>query len=393
MARLQIEFRGASTVVHLGDGTTTVGRSNRCTIHLPDPDLADVHFRIQAKGDRYRLKDDGSGTGTRINGREVFASSLSHGDVIEAGTLRCTFLSKKGLPNKGAAKEGAATAGAPPAAARPRASASAPVAERKVRAPEPAKRKFPVALIALGVGGVIAVAAVLMVLSNQKDAKIESDRLLSAASESLQKAEQQANSKPLAEAVAHLARIRAEFGSSSAAAAARLLDVRAEQLQLMLGTLDSADVALRGTLSPEQALRWIRTVAPLTDAANDRIRGRIALTLDQLYTAQRAKAEAEWVAADGSARAEEDNRDYGAARTAWLDYRTNDALCRRRADEALTALDSRVSLAYRGLLQLAGKEKDMDGRIGLLEASRIVTRGVPEMCTSLVNSGNVKSSL
>ena len=87
MARLQIEFRGAKTVVHLGHGTTTVGRSNSCTIHLPDPDLAEVHFRIQEKGGKFRLKDDGSGSGTRINGKEVFASSLDHGDVIEAAGL------------------------------------------------------------------------------------------------------------------------------------------------------------------------------------------------------------------------------------------------------------------------------------------------------------------
>ena len=45
MARLKIEFRGAETLVSLARGETTVGRSNTCTIHLPDPQLAPIHFR------------------------------------------------------------------------------------------------------------------------------------------------------------------------------------------------------------------------------------------------------------------------------------------------------------------------------------------------------------
>ena len=47
MARLKIEFRGAETLVSLARGETTVGRSNTCTIHLPDPQLAPIHFRIR----------------------------------------------------------------------------------------------------------------------------------------------------------------------------------------------------------------------------------------------------------------------------------------------------------------------------------------------------------
>jgi hypothetical protein len=378
MARLQIEFRGASTVVHLGDGTTTVGRSNRCTIHLPDPDLADVHFRIAAKGDGFRLKDDGSGAGTRVNGGAVFATSLTHGDVIEAGSLRCTFLSKKGIPKTGRSKTAPSS---PSAAARPAADsrpAAARVVERRARAPEPEGKKRPIALIAIGVGGAILVAAVLMVLSKQKDAAEEAKRLLSSAETCLQQAEKQANSKPLAEAVANLERIRNEFGSSSAAADARRLGVRADQLQESLGVLDAADVALRGVLSPEQALYWIRKVAPLTDSAGAAIRARIEVTLDQLHTAQHAKAEAQWVAANDESRTQERERKFGAARSAWIDYRTDDALCRRRADEALVALDARASVAYRGLLQLAGKAKKIDGRIGLLEASRPTFYGTPQ---------------
>ena len=55
MARLRIEFRGAETVVPLTEDETTVGRSNACTIRLPDPDLAPVHFRITQKSKGFRL--------------------------------------------------------------------------------------------------------------------------------------------------------------------------------------------------------------------------------------------------------------------------------------------------------------------------------------------------
>ncbi|MGH7162284.1 MAG: FHA domain-containing protein, partial [Planctomycetota bacterium] len=99
MARLKIAFRGAETVVALAGERTTVGRSNRCTITLPDPALADVHFRIDRGDDGgFRLRDDGTGAGTRVNGRPVYATALGHGDVIEAGALLCVFLEGEDAP-------------------------------------------------------------------------------------------------------------------------------------------------------------------------------------------------------------------------------------------------------------------------------------------------------
>ena len=118
MARLRIQFRGAETVVHLGDGETTVGRSNRCTIHLPDPGLGEIHFRIRPRDGGFRLKDDGSGSGTRVNGKEVFATSLADGDVIEAGALRCEFITKAGARKRRAPAPSQPAARPKPPAAR-----------------------------------------------------------------------------------------------------------------------------------------------------------------------------------------------------------------------------------------------------------------------------------
>jgi pSer/pThr/pTyr-binding forkhead associated (FHA) protein len=95
MARLKIRFQGTETIVPIQGAKTTVGRSGRCTIALPDPTVADVHFRIEEKSRGWRLKDDGSGIGTLVNDKPVFATTLEHGDVIRAGALVCVFLTEK----------------------------------------------------------------------------------------------------------------------------------------------------------------------------------------------------------------------------------------------------------------------------------------------------------
>ena len=49
MARLRIEFSGTRTEVSLKGGAVTVGRSNRCSINLPDKSLAEEHFHLTAR--------------------------------------------------------------------------------------------------------------------------------------------------------------------------------------------------------------------------------------------------------------------------------------------------------------------------------------------------------
>ncbi|MHC4938552.1 MAG: CAP domain-containing protein [Planctomycetota bacterium] len=352
MARLQIEFRGAKTVVHLGHGETTVGRSNRCTIHLPDPDLAEIHFRIQEKGGAFRLKDDGSGNGTRVNGKPVFATSLAHGDSIEAGSLRCTFLERK---------------------------RAAPAERRVERAPRaPAQPKSPVGkYVAIG-GVVVAIAVVGFLYARSGDTEAEAAALLDDARVKLDAAADDASGKSLPEALAALRKIRTEYGRSKAAAAAGVLEARAERLETLFGRLDDADRALRSPLSPEAAMALIREVAPLTDGAPEKVKVRIALTLDQLREAQRARAETEYAKLAMETVAAEKDRRFGDARALFTEFQTDDPVCRRRADEELRALDGRIAGQYRALLKLAAKAGDIDATIGLLEASRKTYRGTPQ---------------
>jgi len=353
MARLQIEFRGARTVVHLGRGDTTVGRSNRCTIHLPDPGLAEVHFRIREKDGSFRLKDDGSGIGTRINGKAVFSGSLEHGDVIEAGGLRCEFLERK-----------RAAAPAPPPS-RPARAAPAPLPGWM----KPAAILGAVAL-ALGIGAYAW-------LTSGASAE-ESRALLETAREKLAKAQEEVSQEPLREAAGALETIRTRYGDTKAAAAAGALEVRARRLERVLETLAEADRAMRAGLDRAGAQQWIRDVAPLADGAAEPVKLRIALVLDQLREAQRAEAEAEYARVAARARTLEENKVFGEARALWTEYQTDDAVCRRRADEELRALDRRIGEAYRGLLKLASEAGEIESSIGLLEASRETFLGTPQ---------------
>ena len=105
MARLRIEFCGTTTVVPLPE-VTTVGRANDCTIVLPDRSLSGVQFKIRLKSKGFQLKHGGAGS-TRVNGRETYATTLSDGDVIEAGTVLCVFLEEAGPPRAEAAQPAA----------------------------------------------------------------------------------------------------------------------------------------------------------------------------------------------------------------------------------------------------------------------------------------------
>ncbi|MHC4952445.1 MAG: CAP domain-containing protein [Planctomycetota bacterium] len=390
MARLRIQFRGAETVVHLGDGETTVGRSNRCTINLPDPGLAEIHFRLRPKDGGYRIKDDGSGIGTRVNGKEVFATSLEDGDVIEAGALRCEYITKAGARKRRAAAQAAPPAPAPaqapepaapaparparPPVGRPTAAASLQRAPRVAREP---KRRSKTALALLAVGGVAAVAIVAFMLS-RGDGSEEAATLLADARASLQKAEAETDLEALAGARASLDRIRREFGKTKSAASAETLSIRAERLAVVLETLNEVDAALAQEMSPERAQTWFRRLAPLVDSSPPSVQIRLGLALDQLREAERARAESAYRTAAEQAQQLVSAKSYGKARAIWLEYQTDDAICRQQADDALRVLETRIAKEYRALLRLAARAGDTDGRIGLLEASRETFRRTPQ---------------
>lgn len=53
---------------------------------FPDAEMAPKHTLIEFEAGRFRLCDLESGAGTRVNGAEVAACELNHGDRIEIGS-------------------------------------------------------------------------------------------------------------------------------------------------------------------------------------------------------------------------------------------------------------------------------------------------------------------
>lgn len=75
---------------------TTIGRSTRSDICIPDPFASRVHVEVRKEGDNYVLQDLGSANGTRYNGQPVKEIvKLSSGDQIQIGETVFNFLEQK----------------------------------------------------------------------------------------------------------------------------------------------------------------------------------------------------------------------------------------------------------------------------------------------------------
>ncbi|MEM8883555.1 MAG: CAP domain-containing protein [Planctomycetota bacterium] len=387
MARLQIEFRGAKTVVHLGHGETTIGRSNQCTIHLPDPDLAEIHFRIQEKGGKFRLRDDGSGAGTRVNGEAVMGVTLKHGDLIEAGSLRCRVLMQgqqaaAARPKQQQARQDPQKAAqqAPQQApqkgrAGPRPEPAAePAVERPARTPRAPRKKSPVPMLVFAGGGVAVLAIVAYLLMQAGRREEEANALLEEAKQKFALAEESGQRVALDEARTAIDSLARDYADEPAARAAAVIRTRLDRLTDVLDTLEEAERFAASGADPDLALDWIRKVAPLTDIAPAPMEKRIGLALDELRGAQRRKAERALALVMEQARAAEERNELGTARTLWTQFETDDGISRRQADTALRDLDARIASGYRAVLKLAAQAKDIEGRIALLEANRSTFR-------------------
>ncbi len=75
---------------------TTIGRSTRSDICIPDPFASRVHVEIRKENDHYVLQDLGSANGTRYNGQPVKEIiELSSGDKIQIGETVFQFVEQK----------------------------------------------------------------------------------------------------------------------------------------------------------------------------------------------------------------------------------------------------------------------------------------------------------
>lgn len=83
----------------------TVGRSEKNTFVLNDPDISRRHAQFETRGGLYYLKDLGSVNGTFVNGQKITEVLLRNGDEIKIGyTKFFFFLDNHHVPSKGLLK-------------------------------------------------------------------------------------------------------------------------------------------------------------------------------------------------------------------------------------------------------------------------------------------------
>jgi hypothetical protein len=90
-ALARASLRGPQGEWELRESVTVVGRSRRCDIVLPDPNVSRQHAEIRRQDGDFVVRDLGSTNGTRVNRRDVKQAVLRDGDRIEVGTTELRF--------------------------------------------------------------------------------------------------------------------------------------------------------------------------------------------------------------------------------------------------------------------------------------------------------------
>ena len=384
MARLQIKFQGTETVVPIQDDkVTTVGRSGRCTIALPDPTVADVHFRIEHRSKGWRLKDDGSGIGTLVNDKPVFATTLNHGDVIRAGALVCVFLTEKPARAKPKPKPKpqpqadefvpAVSGSAPAERERP---ARPPREEREL---PPAPRKNPTTLIAgvvlLLVGGILAMS----MLKGQKGGGA-ADTLLKEANAAVAESRTNVDKAPglLRMACEKFEKIEAEYPDSGAARTASRRLERARRDLSDLETIASEKKSLEGVTDRARIDAAYARVAKLRGGAHPAVLSRIEEFNAQIEEQSKSRANEAIATAEQEAAAFLADKKHGQALEVWRVLGAGHFSVRERARKGEKEVLAASAAAYKNVLATTERTEDLDARIALLEAQRESFVGTPQ---------------
>jgi pSer/pThr/pTyr-binding forkhead associated (FHA) protein len=115
MAFLKVFAQGEERTVFLGDDPVLLGRAKECDILLNDLKASREHAVIEPYGEgEWRVRDLGSGNGTKVNGRKVERHVLEPEDVVQIGDAKVLFAAE------------AAAVVVPAAEGRPRRRAQAP---------------------------------------------------------------------------------------------------------------------------------------------------------------------------------------------------------------------------------------------------------------------------
>lgn len=83
---------GEGSSFRLGDDSIDIGRHPDSDIFLDDITVSRRHVDISRDASGYRLRDAGSLNGTYVNHKRVDEARLAHGDEIQIGRFRVTFV-------------------------------------------------------------------------------------------------------------------------------------------------------------------------------------------------------------------------------------------------------------------------------------------------------------
>lgn len=69
-----------------------VGRSEECSICIPDPTMSSRHCRLERNDDgSYTIRDNGSTNGTRVNGVRIEEQKLNNSDIVQVGGVEVLY--------------------------------------------------------------------------------------------------------------------------------------------------------------------------------------------------------------------------------------------------------------------------------------------------------------
>lgn len=82
---------GAPVEFALDDECYMVGRDSACDVVVDEPLVSRLHARVERRGPRWFVVDQGSTNFTRVNGVVVSEWPLSPGDEVRFARARCVF--------------------------------------------------------------------------------------------------------------------------------------------------------------------------------------------------------------------------------------------------------------------------------------------------------------
>src|ERR1041384_447862 len=85
------------TEFHLTEEHPTGGRGSDNVVVIPDISVSRQHVRLERQGESWVVHDQGSGNGTRVNGKNIDKYPLKHGDEIEMGDTKVQFVEPGGV--------------------------------------------------------------------------------------------------------------------------------------------------------------------------------------------------------------------------------------------------------------------------------------------------------